>query len=62
MQSITNYFKEARVELAKVIWPTRQETTRSTIMVIGLSVFVAVFLGGLDILFTFIMRTFVLRI
>lgn len=62
MNSIVNYFKEARLELKKVIWPTRQETTRATVMVIAISVFVAVFLGGLDIVFTFVMRTFVLRI
>lgn len=56
--AITNYFKEARVELQKVIWPTRQETTGHTVAVVIISLAVALFLGGLDLAFTAIVRQF----
>ncbi|MBU4285181.1 preprotein translocase subunit SecE [Patescibacteria group bacterium] len=57
---ITNYLKEVRIELKKVNMPTRQETTKYTLIVIGLSFVVAVFLGGFDFLFTWIVSNFLL--
>ncbi|MBT4850017.1 preprotein translocase subunit SecE [Candidatus Parcubacteria bacterium] len=50
MSKIANYFKGAREELAKVVWPSRETTTQHTLVVIGISVVVAVFLGGIDFL------------
>jgi len=58
-QTIT-FLREARIELKKVIWPTRTQTIRYTAAVILMSLAVAAFLGGLDILFTFLLNTFVL--
>ena len=55
-----NFIKEARIELKKVTWPTRQQTLRYTVAVIAMSLVVAAFLGGLDMLFTFLLNTFVL--
>lgn len=46
------FIKEVRTELAKVTWPTRPETIRLTIIVIAISVGVGLYLGGLDLLFT----------
>jgi len=46
------FFKEVKVELGKVVWPTRQETIRLTMIVILISVAVGLFIGALDILFT----------
>ena len=43
------------MEIKKVNWPTRQETVRYTLIVIVVSFVVAVFLGGLDLLFTMIL-------
>mgnify|MGYP001575748608 CR=1 FL=1 len=57
---IINFIKEARIELKKVTWPTRQQTIRYTVAVIAMSLVVAAFLGGLDMLFTFLLNTFVL--
>jgi len=48
---IIRYVRESRDELRKVIWPTRSETVRHTLLVIGISVFVALFLGIADWLF-----------
>lgn len=40
--------KEARVEVRKVIWPTREETTQTTLIVVVVVIVVALFLWGLD--------------
>jgi preprotein translocase subunit SecE len=57
---IVTFLKEVRLEMKKVNWPTRQETVRKTLIVIGISVAVAVFLGGLDFIFTTLLNKFVL--
>lgn len=46
--SFVTYLKESREELKKVVWPTRQETMRNTLLVIGISLGVAIFLGIID--------------
>ena len=48
MRAIITFFREARGELAKVAWPTKQDIIRNTIIVIAVSLVVAAFLGGLD--------------
>ncbi len=40
--------KEARVEVRKVVWPTRQETTQTTLIVVAVVLFVSLILWGLD--------------
>lgn len=45
------FLQEALLEVKKVNWPTRQETIRYTLIVIGISVGVAVLLGGFDFIF-----------
>ncbi|MFZ2205802.1 MAG: preprotein translocase subunit SecE [Minisyncoccia bacterium] len=52
MSKITEYFKETKVELKHVIWPTRSQTIFYTLIVVILSVSVAYFLGIFDFLFT----------
>ncbi|PIY96921.1 MAG: preprotein translocase subunit SecE [Candidatus Kerfeldbacteria bacterium CG_4_10_14_0_8_um_filter_42_10] len=47
---IFRYFKESKDELRKVIWPTRAEAIKHTLIVIGVSAGVAVFLGLADYL------------
>lgn len=49
---VTDYLKTTLSELKQVRWPTRAETTRLTIIVIGISVVVGAYVGGLDYLFT----------
>ena len=56
-----NYFKEVKVEMAKVKWPTRQETINYTIVVIGVSLAVAAFLGALDFIFTYLFNIFIFK-
>lgn len=60
LDRILTFLKEARIELKKVKWPTREETVRYTLAVVVISAALAVYLGGLDYLFQFILNTFVL--
>src|SRR5450759_2739745 len=46
--SLLTFFQEARAELRKVTWPTRQEAINLTAAVIGMTVALAAFLGGID--------------
>lgn len=56
MDKLINYFKEAWAEMKKVTWPTKKETYNYTLLVIGVSLAMAVFLGGLDYIFVYIIE------
>ena len=51
MNKLTNYLKESVEEMKKVTWPTKKETYNYTLVVIGLSIGVALFLGAWDLIF-----------
>ena len=42
------YFQDAQVEVRKVVWPTRQETIQTTLIVMLMVIVVAIFLKLLD--------------
>lgn len=52
MSKLTNYLKESYAEMKKVTWPSKKETYRYTILVIGISLATAAFLGALDEIFS----------
>jgi preprotein translocase subunit SecE len=54
------YIKEAQVEIQKVTWPTRKQSLQYTAIVVIISVAATVVLGGLDILFNYILTQFIL--
>ncbi|MDD2731594.1 MAG: preprotein translocase subunit SecE [Candidatus Pacebacteria bacterium] len=58
-QKIINFLKEVRLEMKKVNWPTRKETIKYTLIVVGVSLAVAVFLGGLDYIFSLLLNKFI---
>jgi preprotein translocase subunit SecE len=43
-----NFAKESRTEVRKVVWPTRQEATQTTMIVLAATAFVSLLLWGLD--------------
>ena len=50
------YLKDTRAELRHVAWPTQTQTIVYTILVIMLSIFVSLYLGFFDFLFTGILE------
>ncbi|MBI2483354.1 preprotein translocase subunit SecE [Candidatus Uhrbacteria bacterium] len=52
MSTLTAYVREARQELQKVIWPSKEQIIQHTLLVFGVSAAIAIFIGGIDYLFT----------
>jgi preprotein translocase subunit SecE len=59
MANPVRFLRETRDELKKVVWPTRQEVLRLTLVVITVSLIVGIFLGGLDFILVKIIETIV---
>ncbi|XOD70270.1 MAG: preprotein translocase subunit SecE [Sodalis sp. (in: enterobacteria)] len=47
-KSIVSFAHEARIEVRKVIWPTRQETLQTTVIVTVVTAMMSLILWGLD--------------
>ena len=50
------FFKDARTEVRKVVWPSRAETTQTTLTVFIIVVIVGIFLWLFDMLLAFLFR------
>jgi preprotein translocase subunit SecE len=57
--ALVRYFRETRGELRKVTWPTREESTRLTVIVLGAIVVSAIFFWAFDSLFATLIETVV---
>ena len=51
-----DFVREAHTEVRKVVWPTRKETTQTTLIVIAMVALVAVILWILDGLFAWLVK------
>jgi len=60
MSSFIQYIKDTRGEFKHVSWPTTNQTTNLTILVIGISLVVAFLLFVFDSLFIYLLSTFVI--
>lgn len=49
-QVVYTLLTEAKAEIRKVVWPTRQETTQTTLIVVAVVLVMALLLWGLDTL------------
>lgn len=58
---LITFIKEAKVELAKVNWLSKKQTISYTILVVGVSLAVAIFLGGLDYIFGAALKAFIIK-
>lgn len=47
-QDAIAFARDSRTEVRKVVWPTRQETTQTTLIVLAATVIVGLLLWGLD--------------
>ena len=52
MSRLGNYFRDTAAEMKHVSWPTQMQTITYTVLVIGVSALVAMFLGAFDYIFT----------
>ncbi|MDZ7611157.1 MAG: preprotein translocase subunit SecE [Candidatus Moranbacteria bacterium] len=59
MQKAIVFIKQAKEELKKVSWPSREQTIRYTLIVIAVSLVVAAFLGFLDLFFSTLIDKFI---
>lgn len=50
------FMRESRTELRKVVWPTRKETTQTTLVVMAVVAIVAIFLWMVDGLLSWVVR------
>lgn len=60
MKPIT-FLQEVKAELSKVVWPSRAETIKATILVIAISVAIGAYVGGLDFVFTSALNKILLK-
>ncbi|KJF84761.1 preprotein translocase subunit SecE [Photobacterium phosphoreum] len=47
-KSVVTFARESRMEVRKVVWPTRQEATQTTFIVLAVTVVMALALWGID--------------
>lgn len=57
---LINYIKDTKSELKHVSWPTNKQAVIFSLVVILISLFTAVFLGFFDVLFSLILKKFVI--
>lgn len=55
-KTLWDFMREARTEVRKVVWPTRKETTQTTLIVMAVAGLVAVLMWGLDSILTVLVR------
>jgi preprotein translocase subunit SecE len=58
-QIALKFIKDARSEMRKIVWPTRQETTQTTLVVAAFVVVMSLILWGFDVLFASIINRIV---
>jgi len=51
------FWRETRSELRKVVWPTREEATNLTIIVLVVMIVMALLLGSIDTIFSYMFRS-----
>lgn len=56
---LTEYLKDTRGELRKTSWPTREQATNLTLIVLAVTAAMAAFLGALDFVFAQLIRLIV---
>ncbi len=56
---ITKYFKEVKSEMKKVVWPSKKQVIKNTLIVIAAVVLIGVVIWALDLLFSFGLNTFI---
>jgi preprotein translocase subunit SecE len=58
-RQLAGFMGNARTEVRKMVWPTRVETTQTTLIVLGVVILVGIFLWLLDTLLGWTIRQFI---
>lgn len=61
MNKAFDFLREVQVELSRVVWPTRDQTIKLTIIVLITIFIVGFFLGGLDLVLNRILNILLAR-
>ena len=61
LKKILKFFKDVRIEMNYVSFPTKNDIKEGTQVVIVMSAIVALFLSGVDAIFSMIIRFILLR-
>ena len=54
---LRRYLEDVRTEARKVVWPTRKDTTQTTIVVFGMVILVSLFLWVVDALLALVVQS-----
>lgn len=57
MKPVINYLKDAKAELAKVVWPKPKEVVKLTLTVLIVTLILGGYLGALDLGFAKLLET-----
>ena len=61
MSKLVAFLQDVKSEMGRVSWPTKKQTAQYTIAVVLMSIAVAIYLGGLDSIFGWILNKLLLR-
>lgn len=53
------FFSDIKTELKRVVWPSRQEVQAGTIVTVGLLIFFALFISGLNAIFDQLLKAII---
>ncbi|MEA2020344.1 MAG: preprotein translocase subunit SecE [Patescibacteria group bacterium] len=56
MNSLTKFLKEVRQEMKKVVWPSKDEAIKLTAIVLGVVIFIGLYIAFLDYIFSRLIR------
>lgn len=54
--SIGEFFRQVRTEVSKIVWPSREETLRTAVMVVIMTTILGVFFFGVDSFFGWVVK------
>jgi preprotein translocase subunit SecE len=57
LDGVRAYLRDTRIELRKVVWPTREETINLSTVVLVVTLAMTLILGGLDSVFSWLVGT-----
>jgi preprotein translocase subunit SecE len=61
VKTVVNFIGEVRAEMAKVVWPKKEEVIKLTLIVFIISGIIGGYVGALDYAFTKLLELFISR-